>query len=139
MTKSKIVSVAEDYTVKLWDIHEKNLSTEGRFIEEDLDNIPISISKIENDPNNFMLLFENNSLKYYDTRLHNPCVNTLQMPFGTTAAVFDDYNDRIIALHHNSLSFFEKSGESITTAKLKGFQKFSAFQKICHLLFIGIF
>lgn len=84
-----------------------------------------------------MANFENRELRFYDSRLYYPYVNDIQLPVGCTMALYEEYNDRIVAIADNILHFLTREGKLLNSIKLESFYSIVDYHKVFQTLFLG--
>lgn len=130
----------EDYTLKLWKTEDGLIDENNqRFLEEDLVEYPVHVSTFVKFPNQFLVLYENNKVKLYDSSEHYPVVRTFDVPEESQFIVHNEFNDQYAVLHDNNISIFSNDGNIINKFNFQNFYRFSSYVKILHLMFIGIY
>lgn len=85
-----------------------------------------------------MVLFDNNTLEIFNLDNENHHKNILSLPEFTNFVIHDDINERLIVIHQNKISYFSLEGKFLDFTNFQALNDFVAYQKIGHLLFLGI-
>lgn len=84
-----------------------------------------------------MANFDNRELRFYDSRLYYPYISDIRLPEGCTKALYEEYNDRIVALENNTLHFLSREGKPINKIRFESFYPIVDYHKIFQTLFLG--